>query len=210
MTVQTPSSPPAPPYPDKLAGLFQSHPDSAFDYLEFRLAIARMAARLAAERATEEDRSQITQAFQSLCQVHDEDQGDAELQADADFHQIIYKACHNAVMGFVMSTLITMQRRSVFYDRLKLYEQPSARPALMEQHRALYQAIMDRDGDRAAEAAETHIRFAGHALREAMEADRRLQASIRRRNRALHPESGPFLEIGTPPAKRRRNKNKED
>lgn len=184
---------PSPPYPENLASLFQSHPKSAFDYLEFRLAIASMAARLAAERATEEDRAAITRAFQALRQAHDAEDSLAEIQADADFHLSIYQACHNAVMEFVMITLITMQRRNVFYDRLKLFEQSGARDALMEQHRALYQAIMDRHSDRASQAAEQHIRFASLTLRDSMEAEKRLQSSIRRLRRAEHPEGGPFF-----------------
>ena len=208
MTMTTPL-PPSAPYPESLAALFKAHPDSAFDYLEFRLYIARTAARLAAERATEEDRLQMTQAFQALCQCHESDTADAELQADADFHLSIYRACHNAVMAFVMTTLITMQRRDVFYDRLSTYQQSGAREALMEQHRALYLAIMNRQGNLAAEAAETHIRFASRALRESMETSSRLQVSLRRRKRATSPDGSPFSDDEKPPARRRRTKAKQ-
>lgn len=204
MTMPPPS--PIAPYPDSLAALFKAHPNSAFDYLEFRLYMARTAARLAAERATEEDRLQMTQAFQTLVTCHESDTAEAELQADAEFHLSIYRACHNAVMAFVMTTLITMQRRDVFYDRLSTCQQPGARESLMEQHRALYLAIMNRQGDHAAEAAETHIRFAGRILRDSMETARRLQVSLRRRKRATSPDGNPFLDDEKPPAKRRRAK----
>ncbi|HVI50320.1 MAG TPA: FCD domain-containing protein [Candidatus Sulfotelmatobacter sp.] len=199
-----------PPYPETLAALFQAHPESAFDYLEFRLTIARMAARLAAERATEEDRAAMTRAFQALCKAHETHAGDAENQTDAEFHLSIYKACHNAVMAFIMGTLISMQRRNVFYDRKRLYHQEGARQEgareiLMQQHRALYDAIMARDGAAASEAAETHIRYANATLRESVETQRRLQVSIRRRRRADNPDGGPF---GDPPASGRRPRKK--
>lgn len=201
--------PPIAPYPDSLAALFKAHPDSAFDYLEFRLYIARTAARLAAERATEEDRLQMTQAFQALVKCHESDTAEAELQADADFHLSIYRACHNAVMAFVMTTLITMQRRDVFYDRLSTCQQPGVRESLMEQHRALYLAIMNRQPDLAAEAAETHIRFASRSLRESMEINHRLQVSLRRRKRATGPDGNPFSDDEKKPARRRRAKAME-
>lgn len=187
-----------PPYPETLAALFQAHPDSAFDYLEFRLTIARMAARLAAERATEEDRTDMTRAFQALSKAHDAHAGDSENQADAEFHLSIYRASHNAVMSFIMGTLITMQRRNVFYDRLRLYHQPGIREILMRQHQALYDAIMRRNPEAAGEAAEAHIRYANAALRESLESDRRLQVSVRRRRRADNPENGPLSEAAAP------------
>ena len=141
---------------------------------------------------------------------HERDCIEAELQADADFHLSIYRACHNAVMAFVMTTLITMQRRDVFYDRLSTFEQPSTRKALMEQHRALYLAIMNRQPDLAAEAAETHIRFASRTLRESMETASRLQVSLRRRKRATSPDGSPFSDDEKPPARRRKAKPKEN
>jgi len=177
-----------PPYPETLAALFQAHPESAFDYLEFRLVIARMAARQAAERSTEEDRARLTSAYESLRQAHDRYDLDSESQADTKFHLAIYQACHNAVMGFIMSTLITMQSRDVFYDRRRIHQQPGAREAMMDQHRALYLAILNRRPEAAAEAAEIHIRFTNHSLRESIEAERRLQSALRRQRRSLSQE----------------------
>ena len=65
-----------------LAGLMKSHPETAFDYLEFRFMAAGMSARLAAERGTEKDRGQITRAFQAMVAAYGEPDSTDEYLAD--------------------------------------------------------------------------------------------------------------------------------
>jgi len=172
--------PPPPPDADPLAGLLRGHPEAAQDYLEFRLVVAGMAARMAAERATEDDRHRLTRAFAALTAAHQQDDTRDEAEADADFHLAIYRASHNTVMEHIMRTVIQMLRSDVFYDRGRLYRREGVRDLLLRQHKAIHDAIIARNPEEAQAAAERHILYTRDALAETRVAEERLAVSLRR------------------------------
>ncbi len=163
-----------------LAWLLRSHPETAFDYLEFRLITSGMAARMAAERATEDDRANLSLAHDTLVAAHGKDDPAEEAEADLAFHLAIYKATHNRVLEHIMRSILTMLRDDVFYNRRHLYRREGVRELLLRQHKAIYDAIMARDPEGARVAAEKHIRFTRDSLREAQVAEKRLLVSTRR------------------------------
>nr|WP_275944055.1 FCD domain-containing protein [Azomonas macrocytogenes] len=158
------------------------HPDSAiFDYLEFRTLVEPQIAALAAQRASAVDLEVIRTCLARIEQAHERQEPSGE--ADADLHIAVYEASHNVMMLHVMRSISGMLRNSVFYSRTRLHERPELREILCEQHRAIVQAILDRDGERAREAVARHIDFTAKALREVIEADSRLEVSLRRLER---------------------------
>lgn len=166
-----------------LASLLRSHPETVFDYLEFRLIVAGMAARMAAERATEEDRTALAQAFETLLRAH-RSMGPAEqAEADADFHLATYRSSHNLVMEYVMQSVFAMLRTNVFYDRNRLYRRAGVRDLLLRQHKAILDGIVSGKAEAAAQAAERHIVYTREALQEAQVAERRLEVALRRQGR---------------------------
>jgi GntR family transcriptional regulator, transcriptional repressor for pyruvate dehydrogenase complex len=185
MTDAAPACPPdhaAPTTP--LAYLLQAHMAAAFDYLEFRCVVEGEAARLAAERASDEDRALLTRRFQAIEAVHADDDPSEEADADAEFHLAIYEAAHNLVLLHIMQGFSSMLRNDVFYSRNRLYTRKGVRELLLQQHRAIYDAVMARDPAAAAEAAAAHMRFTRDTLAEINAADDRLEASLRRIERS--------------------------
>jgi GntR family transcriptional repressor for pyruvate dehydrogenase complex len=169
---------------DPLVELFQTHPEATFDYLEFRNVTEGSAAAFAALRATDIDRQEIRSSFERMAASHDKDDPTEEADADADFHLAIYEASHNVVMLHIMRSLSDMLRSGVFYNRSKLYLRKGVRDLLLNQHRAIHDAIMAGDADAARTAAETHITFTHNALREIRDAEARLEVSLRRIGRS--------------------------
>ena len=184
---ETPQAPTAPSLHDPetmpLASLLRSHPETVFDYLEFRLIVAGMAARLAAERATDGDRARLNQAFDTLLAAHRTKGPAEEAEADADFHLATYRATHNVIMEHVMSSVFAMLRRNVFYDRNRLYRREGVRELLLRQHKAILDAIVSGDADAAAQAAERHILYTRETLQESQVAEKRLDVALRRQGR---------------------------
>ncbi len=174
----TPLHPPVP-----LAALLKSHPESAFDYLEFRLIVAGMAARMAAERATEEDRVHLTKAYEAMVAADPGIDPAQETDGDAEFHLTIYAATHNVVMEHIMRSIFALLRRDVFYERSRLYRREGVREVLMRQHKAIYEAIMNRNAEAARIAAEKHIQYTREALQESRVADERQGVAMRRAGR---------------------------
>ncbi|WP_029006700.1 FCD domain-containing protein [Azospirillum halopraeferens] len=179
---------------DPLAALLESHPQTTFDYLEFRRTVEGHAARLAALRATEIDRDALRAVFARMEASHRLDDPGDEADADCDLHLAIYEAAHNVVLLHVMRGLSTLLRRGVFYSRTRLYTRPGTRELLLAQHRAIYEAVMDRDADAAAEAAERHIAYTLDTVREIRDEEARVEASLRRIGRgdlvATAPRAG--------------------
>ena len=166
-----------------LASLLKSHPETTFDYLEFRLIVAGMGARMAATRNTAQDRQILKQAFDALVTSHQKDDPGDEAHADAEFHLATYTATHNVIMEHVMRSVFSMLRGDIFYDRNQLYRRHGVRDLLLRQHKAIYDGIVNGDAEAACVAAEKHILYTREALQESRLAEQRLDVALRRLGR---------------------------
>ncbi|MBI2236259.1 MAG: FCD domain-containing protein [Magnetospirillum sp.] len=167
-------------FTEPLYAILRSRPETTFDYLEFRCLVEGAATQLAATRATEVDRAIIDKSFRAMVAAHGKDDPSDEAEADADFHLAIYEASHNVVMLHIMRALSEMLRKEVFYNRSKLYQRKGVRELLLDQHRAVHEAVMAGNPAAALAAAEAHINFTREALQEIAKADARLEVSLRR------------------------------
>lgn len=167
-----------------LAYLLQAHTAAAYDYLEFRCVVEGEAARLAAERADAADRAMLTRRFNAIEAMHAKDDPTEEADADAEFHLGVYEAARNLVLLHIMRGFSSMLRNDVFYSRNRLYTRKGVRDLLLQQHRAIYDAIMARDPVAAAAAATAHMRFTRDTLEQINAADERKEASLRRVGRS--------------------------
>ncbi|HYG90176.1 MAG TPA: FCD domain-containing protein [Azospirillum sp.] len=168
---------------DPLTRLLRENPEATFDYLEFRSTVEGSAAYYAALRATEVDRAAIKACYDRMEASHGKDDPSEEADADADFHLAIYEATHNVVMLHIMRSLSDLLRNDIFYNRNKLYERKGVRDLLIDQHKAVYEAVTAGDPERARDAAERHITYINSALQEIRDAEARLEVSLRRMGR---------------------------
>ena len=169
---------------DPLTELLRNHPEATFDYLEFRRIVAGAAAYYAAKRASNLDRQAIAACLRRMEEAHDKEDPMEEAEADADFHLATYEATHNVVMLHVMHCLSDLLRTDVFYNRRKLYDYKGVRHLLLNQHRAICEAIVTGDAERAREAATQHIGYTYGALEEIGKSEARLEVSLRRMGRS--------------------------
>lgn len=166
---------------DTLSRLLHSHPETAYDYLEFRRLLAGQASAFAAERATEEDLARLEASLRAMEEAHALDDPAQEAAADARFHLAIYDSAGNTVMAHIMRRLLEMLKSGVFYDRADLYLRRGVREGFLRQHQAIFAAIAARNPDAARAAADAHLASTTEALREAQRADQRREVSVRRR-----------------------------
>ncbi len=171
----------AEPARDPLARLLQAHPQTAYDYLEFRYLMAGNAAALAAERATESDLARMRACIEAMETAHAIDDPAQEAAADAEFHLAIYEASQNLVMTQVMRRIFEMLKGGVFYDRADLYRRRGVREGFLRQHQAIWHAIASGNPEAARATAEAHISSIREALREAQHDDARREVALRRR-----------------------------
>lgn len=168
------------PLTEPLAALLQSNDQVVVDYFEYRNLVEGAAARLAAERASDLDRSEIRACLDRMIAAHGLDDPTAEAEADADLHMLIYEASHNLVVLHVMRAFSELLRGDVFYNRHRLYVTPGVRDLLLAQHVAVAEAVLAGDADRAETTAGEHIRFTAETLARLRAEETRLGRALRR------------------------------
>lgn len=125
--------------PDVLAWRLGNTQSDQFvqDLVEFRQAIEPLAAKLAAERATDEEIAQLEQAYADMV-VAGEDV-DAAVEPDLRFHQVILRASKNellAPMGAMIETALSASFRM---------STPAIKIDALSVHKAVLDAIKSRD-----------------------------------------------------------------
>lgn len=173
----------APMLIDPLIELFQRHPETAADFVEFRYTLEGMAAYHAALRSTEADRQLLGARFKAMEAANALEDPNEEAERDADFHIAIAEASHNVVLLHVMRGLFALLRKGVFFNRKQLYVRPGARELLLRQHRAVFDAISAGDPEAARDAAHAHMAHLTHVLNDIKADELRTTAARRRLTR---------------------------
>ncbi|WP_053363403.1 FadR/GntR family transcriptional regulator [Bacillus sp. FJAT-27251] len=126
----------------------ENNRDFLLHLTEVRLGLEPTAVALAATRATEEDRMKIKDAFSRM----EQSIGDSKAWAvaDYDFHNVLVTASYN---DLIISTIKTLQKALIVSrektilaateDKDSPYDSPTTEA--LERHRAIFEAVMNRD-----------------------------------------------------------------
>ncbi|NDR57338.1 FCD domain-containing protein [Aliiruegeria sabulilitoris] len=159
-------------FSDPLIDLFSRHDEAVFDYLSFRRDMEGLAAERAARVGSDTDIAVIKEIFAQMERAHSNRSGAEEARLDADFHLAIVEAGHNIVMLHMMRAMYRLLREGVFYNRQALFRQRVTRSALLDQHRAIRDAIAVRDPEGARSAVEAHLDYVETAMLDLRRAER--------------------------------------
>lgn len=157
-------------FSDPVVNLIRRHPPAVADYLEFRKEVETMTAAFAAQRATDADKEILTRLFQAMEAAHKHENFAEEAALDVEFHHSIGECAHNIVLLHTLRACYQLLADGVFYSREHLYGYPGSRDKLLEQHRTIYQAVVDGDADAAGKAACAHIAYVESIMREVQRA----------------------------------------
>jgi len=155
-----------------LVRLFSTHTEAVFDYIAFRRDIEGLAAQRAARLASDTDLQVIDVVFQKMVAAHAKRDPSDEAALDAEFHLAIIEASHNVLMLHMMRSMYQMLREGVFYNRQIMFQQRITRGHLLDQHRAINDALQARDPDVARTAVEAHLSYVEAALTAHLKAER--------------------------------------
>ena len=166
-----------------LLELFTRHPQARDDHMEYRRHQEAFAARLAAERATPEDRKRIADIIDQMREARAA--GDEVLESNLDiaFHTAILEECYYRLVIHTMSALYELTKNSIFLSRDALFADGSVGDRLLEQHVRIADAILASDAATAEAASVEHLDY----VRASLETLRRLQdrERIAEKRRAL-------------------------
>lgn len=153
-------------FSDEFVYLFRSNDRAIVDYIEFRKEIDLIAARLAAERATDADKKILNRIHDTLCRAFEQNDHEKIIRCDTEFHIAVVAAAHNMVLLHTLRSILE-QMVPIFYMRLPREPEKAMVGDIISQHGAILQAIMDRDPDAAQRAVEVHGEFIEATLKNA-------------------------------------------
>lgn len=152
---------------DALTELVRSKLDNLHDLAEIRMALETWAARRAAERATPEQIAEIAERLEAMAHAGPRDRGGAASGADASagdkaiedvrFHFAVGKAAGSPVYMHILTVIRDILMQMLEFHRYKLFTSPEDDRAVMDQHRAIYDAIAGHRADDAADAMRRHL-----------------------------------------------------
>ncbi|MEM7074782.1 MAG: FCD domain-containing protein [Pseudomonadota bacterium] len=154
-----------------LVDLFARHEDAVSDYVSFRRDIEALAAHRAARLASDTDLQVINAIFEKMEAAHTTPDPEREARLDADFHMAIMEASHNVVMLHMMRSMFQLLQEGVFYNRQVMFRQASTRRALLDQHRAINDALRAHDPEAARTAVIRHLDFVEKGLSDQRRSD---------------------------------------
>lgn len=156
-----------------LTRLFATHDEAVFDYLSFRRDMEGLAAERAARFGSDSDLRVIQTVFDLMQEAQARPNAtEEEAQLDVQFHSAIIDASHNVVMLHMMRSMYDLLHQGVFYNRKVMFRQRTSRAALLDQHRAINEALQARAPAVARAAIETHLDYVQEALANQRRADR--------------------------------------
>jgi DNA-binding GntR family transcriptional regulator len=120
-----------------------------------------LAARLAAERMTEEELLLLAELLERMRDAARRGDAHDQSQANASFHATIVRAARNSLLERQWSFLEPYSRTYLTVSQPGLDLQ-----ALSERHVPILDALRARDGDAAAEAMQKHLMDAADLLKE--------------------------------------------
>ncbi len=116
-----------------------------------------MAGRLAARRITDELKLELEDALNGCESSVEKGEPDVYYYENVRFHQAVYSACQN---DFLSAEILRLRNRLQPYRRLQLRVRDRMVNSL-EEHRAIYTAIVNGDTAAAAESLREHVLIQG-------------------------------------------------
>jgi GntR family transcriptional repressor for pyruvate dehydrogenase complex len=136
--------------------------DTVLEFLEIRRILEPAATALAAARMPDEDRVELGKVLDAADASAPVDEFVA---ADMEFHRLIAVGSGNSVLASLVDNISVPTARAREWRGMT---EPRAQERTLAEHRAIYQAIMNRDPDLARSTAIVHIAGIESWLRTAL------------------------------------------
>jgi GntR family transcriptional repressor for pyruvate dehydrogenase complex len=167
-------------YPPALLRLFSTHDEAVFDYIAFRRDIEGIAVERAARFGSETDLKVVDAIFRKMEVAQARRMPEEEAALDAQFHMAIIEAGHNVIMLHMMRGMFDLLAEGVFFNRRVMFKQRATGDMLLDQHRAINDALQSRDAAAARAAAAGHLDYVERALIAQRKAERNEEVALLR------------------------------
>ncbi|MTI82108.1 MAG: GntR family transcriptional regulator [Firmicutes bacterium] len=138
------------------------------DVLEVRAALDALAARLAAERITDDELDKLEKSIVSISEVSDGKNLDEVVARDTGFHETIYEASRNKkLVQFITHLKEQLQR-----FRSTSLSIPGRTKEALEEHKQIVEALSERNAELASQLAYQHIENAENSMLSAIKKEK--------------------------------------
>ena len=162
---------------DPLFDLISKHPESQFDLLEFRHALEGIAAYYAALRGTDTDYDYISNCFDAIATANDIE---TQAQMINAFHFAVAEASHNVVLLHLIRGMKSLLEQNIQQNLMVLVQKSDVKTQLAEHRKALFDAVITGQPNKARDASNAHLAFIEEALLQAGKEHSRIERSLRR------------------------------
>ncbi len=127
---------------------------SMTDVLEVRLALEKLAVELACKRINYEQKEILKQALFNFEKAVEQGNASEIAKADVEFHDAIFTATGNMRLGQMVNNLAEQMYRY----RFEYIKDEGGRKRLIEEHRSIYNAVINGDLEAATKEISVHIK----------------------------------------------------
>lgn len=132
------------------------------DVLEIRAALDELASQLACERMTEAQMERLQARKADFEKSLATGNVKAIAEADVNFHDVIYEATGNPKLVNMLNNL----REQIYRYRVEYLKDEKNYPKLIEEHEAIYQALIQRNKEAARVSIGEHVENQAIAVKE--------------------------------------------
>lgn len=147
---------------DPLTTMVEGNPNLLHALLEVRMGLESWSAYLAAHRVTDEELRQLENYVGEM--ERQSNKGGWDPSLDARFHYTITAATHNTLQLHVLDTIRGLWHATIELALTEFYRQEGYLEPLMNQHRAIFEAIRSHDAERAQNCMMDHLVFVQEKL----------------------------------------------
>lgn len=123
------------------------------DVLEVRRVLDALAAELACDRITQEEKERLKEACEEFERATHTKDATIITKADVALHDIIVAAANNGRLAQIVVNL----GEQMYRYRFEYIKDESKHQSLVEEHRVIYESIINHDKETAAKAVKKHI-----------------------------------------------------
>ncbi|MCX8083326.1 MAG: FadR family transcriptional regulator [Calditerrivibrio sp.] len=136
---------------------FVKRDEAIFDLMEIRKILETWGAHTAASRATEEELENMRKYLEEMREA--KEKGQIGHISDANFHLAISHATHNVMLIHLMKNLFYWIEKVSYEVRSRMYTNPESHADLFRQHTDIYNAIAQRDSEKAYHCMLVHMNY---------------------------------------------------
>ncbi len=166
-----------------MVALFNRSTNAIRDNLEYRRESEGFASRLAAQRATDQDRSELRRLLEAIKEADSVQDNTRASNLDMELHHCIAFAAHNRTLTHMMTALYNLNRSSITYNRHELMNMETVAESIQQQHEDIVEHICQSKPVKAEKAAHAHIDFVISLISTAFEQQSRESLSRKKYNR---------------------------